>query len=129
MRFKVAFLTIAMVAWGVFLAPAIARSDSYLFKGDMNYPPYEYLDEDGDPAGFNVDIVRAISRVMGIDVTIELEAWRHVRKQIEERKVDGLTGMYYSKARSRLVNFTTPQIIVSHAILLTKTRRSRVSRI
>ncbi|HCX04680.1 MAG TPA: hypothetical protein DHM42_09325, partial [Clostridiales bacterium] len=24
---------------------------------DINYPPYSFLDEDGNPAGFNIDLI------------------------------------------------------------------------
>ena len=33
--------------------------------GDHNYPPYEFLDENQQPAGFNVDLTRAIAEVNG----------------------------------------------------------------
>lgn len=106
-------LALAIVA---FAMPSHAKS--YLFKGDMHYPPYEYLDEDGLPRGFNIDILKAIARVMDLDVRIELDQWNQVRKDLESRRIDGVTGMFYSKARNRLVNFSTPQLVLSHAIFV-----------
>ena len=29
--------------------------------GDSNYPPYEYLDKAGLPAGYNVELTRAVA--------------------------------------------------------------------
>jgi len=42
--------------------------------GDRDYPPYEFLDSNGQPAGFNVDLTRAIAKVMGMRVEFRLGA-------------------------------------------------------
>ena len=31
--------------------------------GDHNYPPYEYLDEDGLPTGYNIELSQAVARL------------------------------------------------------------------
>ena len=46
--------------------------------GDHNYPPYEYLDEKGRPAGFVVDLTRALAREMGLDIEIRLGPGRRL---------------------------------------------------
>ncbi len=35
--------------------------DTLIIGGDENFPPYEYIDEDGEYQGFNVDLMRALS--------------------------------------------------------------------
>jgi len=39
-----------------------AVSSRIVIGGDHNYPPYEYLDENGRPAGYNVELTRAIAQ-------------------------------------------------------------------
>lgn len=54
--------------------------DVIIVGGDHNYPPYEFLDKDGNPTGYNVELTRAIAEVMGIKVKIQLGDWDMMRK-------------------------------------------------
>jgi len=51
--------------------------------GDDSYPPYEFIDKDGNIAGYNVDMTRAIAEVMGIEVDITLASWSEMRAALE----------------------------------------------
>lgn len=89
-------------------------------RGDHYYPPFEYLDEQGNPTGFNVELFRAVADVMGLEIRIELGPWGEIRKELEEGRIDLITGMFYSQARDKLVDFSTPHSIVSHTIFIRK---------
>ncbi len=89
-------------------------------RGDYAYPPYEFLDASGNPAGYNVDLIRAIGRIMDLDVEIRLGPWNEVRTDLELGRIDMLLGMYYSPARDRSVDFTLPHTIVHHSIFVRK---------
>ncbi len=79
--------------------------------GDHNYPPFEYLDENGRPAGYNVDITRAIAYEMGLDVEIRLAPWAETRKALELGEIDVLQGMLYSRERDEILDFSQPHTI------------------
>ncbi|MFH7319952.1 transporter substrate-binding domain-containing protein [Desulfurivibrio sp. D14AmB] len=79
--------------------------------GDHNYPPFEYLDEHGRPAGYNVDLTRAIAREMGLNVEIRLGPWAEIRRALAMGEIDALQGMFYSPARNRSFDFTQPHLI------------------
>ena len=55
------------------------RKSRIVIGGDANYPPYEFLDQNGQPAGYNVDLTRAIARQLGIEVDIQLRPWAEIR--------------------------------------------------
>ncbi|HEX7489302.1 MAG TPA: transporter substrate-binding domain-containing protein, partial [Anaeromyxobacteraceae bacterium] len=84
--------------------------------GDRSYPPYEFLDADGRPAGYNVELTRAIARVMGLKVEIRLGRWADMRRALEAGEIDALEGISYSEERAQQVEFTPPHTIVHHAI-------------
>ncbi|MBF0235148.1 MAG: transporter substrate-binding domain-containing protein, partial [Desulfamplus sp.] len=88
--------------------------------GDHNYPPYEFLDPNGQPTGFNVDIFRAVCEEMGMRYEINLGSWDIVRQKLENGEIDVITGMYYSPERDKKVDFSTPHIIVSHSLFVRK---------
>ncbi|MBX7186984.1 MAG: transporter substrate-binding domain-containing protein, partial [Vicinamibacteria bacterium] len=43
-----------------------------VYGGGDASPPYEFLDETGQPQGVNVDLVRALARVAGRRIDIRL---------------------------------------------------------
>lgn len=83
--------------------------------GDRDYPPYEFLDKDGKPAGFNVDLTRAVCEAMGMQVEFRLGAWAGERQALMDGDLDILQGMTYSDERAQILDFA-PHTIVNHAI-------------
>ncbi|MCF6180328.1 MAG: transporter substrate-binding domain-containing protein, partial [Geopsychrobacter sp.] len=88
--------------------------------GDHNYPPYEFIDENGQPAGFNVELTRAIANVMGMDLEIRLGPWGEMRQGLASGKIDILQGMAYSQERTHEVDFSTPHAKVHQSIWVRK---------
>jgi polar amino acid transport system substrate-binding protein len=88
--------------------------------GDLDYPPYEFLDKDGKPAGYNVDLTRAIADVMGIKVDFRFGGWSEMRNALIDGSVDVLQGISYSEERTRTVSFSPPHAIINHAIFARK---------
>ena len=87
--------------------------------GDQNYPPYEYLDDKGEPAGHNVDLTRAIARALGLDIVIRLGPWTEVRAALERGEIDALQGMFYSPERDLKFDFT-PAHSVNHYVAVSR---------
>lgn len=94
----------------------LAEWPSVTVGGDDNYPPYEFLDSDGNPTGFNVELTRAIAEVMGMEVKIRLGHWADMRKALNSGEVDILQGMTFSEERTREVDFSPPHAIVYQTI-------------
>lgn len=84
--------------------------------GDRDYPPYEFIDKNGQPSGYNVELTRAIAEVMGMQVEFRLGGWSEMRAALQAGKIDVLQGMSYSEDRSREVDFSLPHTIVNHAV-------------
>ncbi|NJB69051.1 PAS domain S-box-containing protein [Desulfobaculum xiamenense] len=108
-------VVLACAAWLMLVVPAQAAQ--LVARGDKNYPPYEFL-ENGRPTGFNVDMLRAVAEVMGLDVRIDLGEWNEVRSQLEEGRIDIITGMFSSEERDKVVDFSLPHVIVSNSIFV-----------
>ncbi len=105
------------------VASAVLDTSSHpaiLVRADNRYPPYEFLDSNGNPTGFNIDLFMAVAETMGINATIRPGPWNEVRSDLENGTIDMLTGMYYSPERTHWVQFSTPHIVVSHALFVRK---------
>ena len=102
--------------------PAVAVQDPspkqpvIVVGGDRDYPPYEFIDKNGQPSGYNVELTRAIAEVMGMRVEFRLGGWSEMRNALQSGTVDVLQGMSYSEDRTREVDFSLPHTIVNHAI-------------
>ncbi|MCC6145544.1 MAG: transporter substrate-binding domain-containing protein [Candidatus Hydrogenedentes bacterium] len=87
--------------------------------GDENYPPFEYLDGKGRPAGFNVELTRAIAQAIGLDVEIRLGPWSEIRDGLLSGEIDAVGGMFYSPERDLLYDFSPPHL-VNHCVAVTR---------
>jgi polar amino acid transport system substrate-binding protein len=106
--------------------PLAARADAgpapavVVFGGDRDYPPYEFLDADARPAGYNVDLTRAIAEVMGFRAEFQLGGWSEMRRALDEGRIDALQGMSWSEERARHLALSPPHTVVNHAIFARK---------
>ncbi len=92
----------------------------FYIAGDINFPPYEFVDEDGVYRGFNVDMIRAIAIEMGIDIKIMPMKWKDAVQALEEGQVDAIQGMLRSAKREEIFRFSDPIIINSQVIFVRK---------
>jgi PAS domain S-box-containing protein len=85
--------------------------------GDADFPPYEYLDNNGQPAGFNVELFRAVAREAGITVDIRLGLWKGMRESLLNGQIDAISGMFYSRERSLTFELSVPHCLVSQVFV------------
>ncbi len=76
--------------------------------GDRAHPPFEFLNEAGQPAGFNIELARAVAKTMGVTLQIELSSWTEARARLQYGIVDVLAGMYESPSRHDMIDFSQP---------------------
>ncbi|MBN2711866.1 MAG: transporter substrate-binding domain-containing protein [Planctomycetes bacterium] len=88
--------------------------------GDMDYPPYEFLDENGQPSGYNVELTRAIAKQIGVDVYIKLGPWSEIRKGLDAGDIDLVHGMFYSLERDKQYMFSQSHAIIHHVAVCRK---------
>lgn len=116
---KIIFILSFLICWhfpGSAFAVVNEIKTPIVVGGDRSYPPYEFIDKNGNPAGYNVELSRAIARVMGFKVDIKLGAWTDMHRDLYNGQVDILEGVSYSPSRSLKFDFTPPHTIVHHSI-------------
>ena len=84
--------------------------------GDHNFPPYEFIDKNGSPAGYNVELTRAIAEVMGLQVEIRLGPWGEMRKALEDGEIDILQGVAFTEERTKIFDFSLPHAMLYQSI-------------
>ena len=119
-------LLLLLLLFGLIIAPAAEADRSrkevalenrvIIVGGNRDYPPYEFIDADGKPNGYNVELTQAIADVMGIKVEFRLGGWSTMRTALQNGDIDVLQGMSYSDERAKEVDFSLPHTIVNHAV-------------
>ena len=87
-----------------------------IVKGDHNYPPYEFINEKGEPDGFNVELFSEIAKELGINYKLELGPWSQVREELENGEIDVLLGLMVSPERAKKMQFGVPHSVMTHGI-------------
>lgn len=87
---------------------------------DINYPPYSYLDSTGNPAGFNIDLAKAVGQSMGYEVEIRLDEWSKIRDALETGEIDAIAGMFYSIDREKIYGFSSKHSVTNGDIFTKK---------
>ena len=87
-------------------------------RGDSSYPPFEYLNEQKQAEGFNVDIMNAVAKAMGLKVQIDLGPWAEVMPQLEQGRIDALLGMFKTAERDKKFDFSIPHFIGSYTVFV-----------
>ncbi len=70
------------------LLPARAE-ESLRIATEGAYPPFNYV-ENNEPAGFEVDLARALCAAMTVSCTIVLQDWDGMRAGLKERRYDAI---------------------------------------
>lgn len=97
------------------ISPGMGGNTIYA-RGDQNYPPFEFTNAEGKPDGFNVEIIKAVAKAMGMEVQLELGVWNEVCQQLEAGGIDLLIGMYNSPEHDEKIEFSIPIFMASYAV-------------
>lgn len=76
---------------------------------DPSFPPFEQLDEAGQPVGFDVDLARRLAQEWNMDVEIVALGFDSLYDAVRTGQVDSVVSAYpYDPRLTRDVRFSTP---------------------
>ncbi|RIY37498.1 transporter substrate-binding domain-containing protein [Psittacicella gerlachiana] len=116
--------TLALAASGVVVSGyAHADSKTYVVGTEAGYAPYEYLDEQGNIVGFDIDLINYLCKEAGITCTIKNQSFDALVPNLMYRKIDiAIAAMNVTPERAKQVAFTQEYLPASpYAYLVTKT--------
>jgi polar amino acid transport system substrate-binding protein len=94
-----------------------AEKEVYINGIDADYPPHAYVDEKGNPAGFDVEALNWIAEEMGFEVVHQPTAWDGIVSSLLAEKIDMVfSGMSITEERKEKVNFSIPYWSIDQAI-------------
>lgn len=102
-----------------------SQNDTIIVIGDASYYPYEYIDKDGEPAGLNVDLTKAVLNKLGLAYDIRLVPWDQAFRKISDGSADMLSGVMITKERAESLLFTVPHNYIYLSIVSRKSNPYR----
>ena len=91
-----------------------------VYLGNFNKYPYEFINKNGKPDGFNIDLIKAIGKVMDFDLKFQLKPWSQVKDSILYGNNFDISAMFYSEQREQMVDYSDPIIFSEDEIFITK---------
>lgn len=97
---------------------SLAYAETYRVAGDKQFPPYEYVDSNGIYKGFNVDILKSISLVTGMEFEFFPLKWEDAYYSIHNGQADIIQGMKESEERKSKFLFSDSLLMNSQSIFV-----------
>ncbi|MGM0524698.1 MAG: putative bifunctional diguanylate cyclase/phosphodiesterase [Pseudomonadota bacterium] len=91
------------------------KNNTIVYAGSEYYPPFEWLDENGNEHGFITDLQRAMADTDNTNIEFQLSSWRAALDAVIEGEADAVA-LIPSDDRSDTFSFTQPIHYVSHGI-------------
>ena len=108
-RFLTAVLVIAASTACVFAGGATEKADGYVFATDATWPPFEFIDENGNLTGFEVELMPLIGEHVGVTMTVENIPWDTIFAGLANGQYDGVaSGVTITEERKMSMDFSTP---------------------
>jgi len=121
MNFKRMFLLVITcgLVMAAFAASFGAKKPVYTDGIDAAFPPFSYIDKDGNPTGFDVEVIKWIAGEMGFDVKIVPVDWDAIIPTLKIGNIDLIaSGMTINPERQLQVDFTDPYWKIDLAVVV-----------
>jgi polar amino acid transport system substrate-binding protein len=115
-----AFMVLGFLAMGyVSLGQA---EEKVLVNGiDANFPPFAFVDKNGNPDGFDVAVMDWIAKEMKLKIKHQPMDWDGIIPSLNAKKIDLIaSGMSITEARKKEVNFTAPYWKIAQVLVAKK---------
>ena len=81
--------------------PDLSRIQTIRFLTDLDYPPFDYAGQDGNPAGFNVDLARRICDEIKVSCTIQARPFNTLLDALNDNRGDAVIASIAPTAETR----------------------------
>lgn len=86
-----------------------ALADGVLTVGtNAEFPPFEYIDDNGEPDGFDIALIKAIGEKLGVEVIVENMEFASLVSSIGSKIDVSIAGMTVTSERKESVDFSDP---------------------
>lgn len=82
------------------------------FVSQSSYPPFEFIDDNGERQGMCIELVRWMSTELGFQAILTDMTFQEAQEAILSGEADVITSFFYSESRDTNYEFTEPMYII-----------------
>lgn len=102
-------LLVGLLVFIVTMGCATTDSNTIIFAGSGGYPPFNFIDENNEVVGFDVDVGREIATRLGMQMKYTTTAWDGIIEGLRAGRYDAILGsMAVTEKRQEVVDFSVP---------------------
>jgi PAS domain S-box-containing protein len=110
----------ALMAAALFAAPPAPNKPAIIVGISAYLPPFEYLDRLGEPAGFDVDLMKAVAKEANLPIVFQAGSLRAIRNGLERGSIDVAAGMLFAEEYAKTMDFSAGHLVLHYAIFVRK---------
>ena len=103
--FLIAILTCISTTMACAAVSDYSKEHPLLFGIDMDYPPMEFIDEEGQPQGYDIEFTKELMERLDISIAYSPNTWENISGDVLHGRVD-LAMMVYSPYRKDSTNYS-----------------------
>ena len=93
-----------------------------------DWPPYEFYDEQGNWAGFEVELMEMVAERLNLTVEWREMGFETIIPEVRDMTIDlGVSGFSVTPERLDVIQFTMPHSITEGQIIMLKSRRNELN--
>jgi signal transduction histidine kinase/ABC-type amino acid transport substrate-binding protein len=98
--------------------PATGGERIRMVRSNNDFAPFEFLNANGQPDGFTVELMREVARAVGLTIDLQMGTWADVLDELKTGRIDALTGVLFSPERDRFLDFSVPHTVLSYSVFV-----------
>ncbi len=98
------------------------------FATEATYPPFEYINAQGEIKGFDIDLAKALCQQLQVQCTFSNQPWESLIPSLKLGKFDALISTFnITEARKTQVDFTDPYYLTTGSWVAPKNSQIAIS--
>lgn len=94
--------------------------DTIAIASEPDYPPYCFIEKNGEASGFSVDLFNVSAKATGLQVKIKIGIWNKIMLDLANGAIDALPMVGRTPERKDLFDFTMPYMSLHGAVFVRK---------
>ncbi len=100
---------LCLISAAAFAGGQSEAADTIMIATDATWPPMEYIDENSDLVGFDVDLINAIAEEVGLTIELKNTAWDGIFAGLANGAYDAIiSSVTITEERKAIMSFTEP---------------------
>lgn len=120
-RHLLTFLVWGILSAGLLTRPVFASPAALRVVTDNNYPPYLYIEPNGNANGYLVDLWRLWEKKTGIPVDLRPMQWALAQRSVQEGRADVIDMLFHTPDRDPFYDFSRPYATLDASIYVDRT--------